>query len=101
MAVRGEDGCDIVRNEALKNKIRALWIRFLKRHGSKQGGLDIKAEGQPFFLEGWHSLAMLTGGFYWRGNGKWAFQLEYLALFRGRHMSTKSKQAGDWRRSLL
>ena len=37
MAVRGEDGCDIVRNEELKNKIRSLWIHLLKKPWQHSG----------------------------------------------------------------
>ena len=50
MAVRGEEGCAIVSDEELKAKIRALWIRLLEKHGSKQEGLETRAEGQPFYL---------------------------------------------------
>jgi hypothetical protein len=61
MAVRGEDGCDIVRNEELKNKIRSLWISLLKKHGSTQEGLDTCAEGQPFFLRLMKELLAFSG----------------------------------------
>ncbi|CAL1134668.1 unnamed protein product [Cladocopium goreaui] len=50
MAVRGEAGCSIVRDEKLKNDIRLFWIDLLKQHGSKQEGLDHVAPGQPFHL---------------------------------------------------
>ena len=50
MAVRGEAGCSIVRDEKLKNDIRLFWMELLKQHGSKQEGLDHVAPGQPFHL---------------------------------------------------
>ena len=50
MAVKGEDGCWLVKDEALKQKIRQLWIDLLRKHGSKLEDLERKAEGQPFFL---------------------------------------------------
>lgn len=36
MAVKGEQGCDIVKDETLKQKIRSLWISLLQKHGSRQ-----------------------------------------------------------------
>ena len=50
MAVRGEAGCNIVRDEKLKSDIRLFWIDLLRQHGSKQEGLDHVAPGQPFHL---------------------------------------------------
>ena len=61
MAVKGEQGCDIVRDEALKNNIRALWISKLKQHGSTQENLDFKAPGQPFFLRLLKELLAFSG----------------------------------------
>ena len=49
MAVRGEEGCAIVGDEVLKGKIGALWIKLLKRHGSEQEGLEIRAEAKWAF----------------------------------------------------
>ena len=50
MAVKGEEGCSIVKDERLKEKLRDFRIDILKRHGSEQAGLDYVAPGQPFFL---------------------------------------------------
>jgi len=61
MAVRGEEGCAIVCDENLKAKIRALWIRLLRKHGSEQEGLEIKAEGQPFYLRLMKELLAFAG----------------------------------------
>ena len=51
MAVKGEQGCEIVCDETLKSNIRALWTRKLEQHGSTQKNLDFKAPGQTVFLE--------------------------------------------------
>ena len=61
MAVRREEGCAIVCDENLKAKIRALWIRLLRKHGSEQEGLEIKAEGQPFYLRLMKELLAFAG----------------------------------------
>eukprot|EP00435_Cladocopium_sp_Y103_P022415 s1608_g5.t1 len=50
MAVRGEEGCGIVRDDVLKDKVRTFWIQLLKEFGSRQEGLDFVAKGQPFYL---------------------------------------------------
>ena len=50
MAVKGEEGCNIVRDEKLKNEIRRYWISLLRQHGSAQADLEHVAEGQPFYL---------------------------------------------------
>ena len=50
MAVKGEQGCSIVKDEQLKEKLRSFWIDLLKRHGSEQAGLDHVAPGQPCLL---------------------------------------------------
>ena len=50
MAVKGEEGCSIVKDERLKEKLRDFRIDLLKRHSSEQAGLDYVAPGQPFFL---------------------------------------------------
>ena len=50
MAVKGEAGCSLVKNEELKQGLRELWIGLLQEHGCKGEHLDNVAEGQPFFL---------------------------------------------------
>ena len=50
MAVKGEKGCSIVRDETLKGEIRKFWISLLEGHGSTQTDLDHVAAGQPFYL---------------------------------------------------
>ena len=50
MAVKGDDGCSIVKDETLKKKLRDFWIGLLKKHGSTQADLDYVAPGQPFYL---------------------------------------------------
>lgn len=50
MAVKGEAGCSLVKNEELKQSLRKLWIGLLQEHGCKGEHLDKVAEGQPFFL---------------------------------------------------
>eukprot|EP00435_Cladocopium_sp_Y103_P066703 s951_g29.t1 len=61
MAVKGEAGCALVRDENLKQEIRQLWIELLRKHGSQQEGLDVKAEGQPFYLRLMRELLAFSG----------------------------------------
>ena len=50
MAVKGDAGCGIVKDEQLKDKLRKFWISLLRKYGSTQEDLDHVATGQPFFL---------------------------------------------------
>ena len=61
MAVKGEEGCGIVKNETLKQRIRDLWITLLQKHGSQQEDLGYKAAGQPFFLRLMKELLAFAG----------------------------------------
>ena len=51
MAVKGESGCALVKNEELKESLRKLWVSLLKERGCAEPGLDQIAEGQPFYLK--------------------------------------------------
>lgn len=61
MAVKGEQGCDIVCDEGLKDSIRKLWIRKLQQHGSTQENLEFRAPGQPFYLRLLKELLAFSG----------------------------------------
>ena len=50
MAARGEQGCALVRNEQLKQQLRALWIRLLVSAGYEDDDMEKIAPGQPFHL---------------------------------------------------
>ena len=50
MAVKGEEGCELVKDERLKEKLRGFWIGLLQKYGSVQEGLEHVAPGQPFYL---------------------------------------------------
>ena len=61
MAVKGEQGCDIVCDEGLKDSIRKLWVRKLQQHGSTQEDLEFRAPGQPFYLRRLKELLAFSG----------------------------------------
>eukprot|EP00435_Cladocopium_sp_Y103_P075162 s332_g54.t1 len=61
MAVKGEEGCGLVRDEELKRQLRELWIQLLQKHGSSQVDLNHKAEGQPFYLRLLKELLAFAG----------------------------------------
>ena len=50
MAVKGENGCALVKNEELKQQLRDQWATLLRESGCKDVDLDKVADGQPFYL---------------------------------------------------
>ena len=56
MAAKGEEGCDLVRNEALKDQLRKLWVRLLVAQGYEDDDMCHVAPGQPFLLRLFRNL---------------------------------------------
>ena len=51
MAAKGEQGCNLVRDQVLQSKLVDLWITLLREEGYETEGLGEIADGQPFRLK--------------------------------------------------
>jgi hypothetical protein len=61
MAAKGEQGCNLVRDQALQSKLVDLWITLLREEGYETEGLGEIADGQPFRLKLMQALSKRAG----------------------------------------
>eukprot|EP00435_Cladocopium_sp_Y103_P075019 s47_g53.t1 len=60
-SAKGEDGCDLVKDEVLKQRLLELWRDLLVQAGYKDEGLTEVAKGQPFKLRMMEALLDRAG----------------------------------------
>jgi len=61
MAAKGEQGCNLVRDQGLQSKLVDLWITLLGEEGYETEGLGEIADGQPFRLKLMQALSERAG----------------------------------------